>query len=189
MTAEGVLEPEEHIHLNRIDLSDGETAWFDGEKYQTGSDPEYFGDYYAEAGTFIVGKNGPELEASGGDCRVVCIYNHKLKLGVVIHVDAADMFSDGHVKFLGALKQVLLEVFSRSEAYVFGDIDSSNPDIQSLRDVCIAWNDRIFNTLSAMGITSIQVVTKGEGKNVSLGTADGNIRVTDVNDNLIFEKI
>ena len=44
--------------IEKINLQDGETAYFDGEKYQAGLDLEY-GYPYAKADTFIVGKNGP----------------------------------------------------------------------------------------------------------------------------------
>ncbi|MBS1776453.1 MAG: hypothetical protein JSS64_09265 [Bacteroidetes bacterium] len=47
---------------------------------------------YACAGQIIVARDSGILNAHGGDCRVILIYDESQKMGALIHVHAADIY-------------------------------------------------------------------------------------------------
>ena len=181
-TPEHLSQPENRIE--KINLQDGETAYFEGKKYQAGLDPEY-GYPYAKADTFIVGKNGPELEAWGGDCAVVSLYEANNKIGAVLHIDCVYIADREHADdLINKLIEAIHDIPSKNmEANVFVDIE----DNENLPDKARQWHQMIVEKLRSH-FSQIDSFTRGNGKDVRLNTETGELRVFDDKHRLIFSR-
>ena len=167
--------------IEKINLLDGETAYFDGVKYQKGFDPNY--GHYAKADTFIIGKNGPELEAHGGDCAIITAYDGAQKVGAVLHIDTVHLGDKATTEeFINNLLQSLADV-SRDTTFINVFIDVE--DMPDLPEEARQWKETIISKLQGH-FPQIDSFTKGFGKDVRLNTQTGVLRVFDHDHRLIF---
>lgn len=169
-----------------MELKEGEAAYYDGKQYQKGLNPEY--GTYAPADTFVVGKNGPRLEAFGGGCTVVSYYDGGAKIGIIMHIHAAEVFGNQHEELIGQMLKAHPDLARDTEIHLFVDTESEDPDVQPIRNDIIAWKERIIGHLRAQGFLNISEFTQGDGKDVMLDTRTGIIQVLDDRGKLIFEK-
>ena len=171
----------------KIELQDGETAYFKDGYFQKGVDGEY-GYPYARADTFISGKNGPEIEAFGGHCIVVTFFDPEEKIGVVMHLHVSDIYKKRHEELIDAMMTVLPELSKKSEVHLLADIESKSKIIRRMNEDRIAWKNKIVKYLKSKGYVKITEFIKGDGKDVRMDTTNGSIRVFDDNEKLIFQK-
>lgn len=185
------------IHKEVPNLPDGETVYFKDDVLSPGHDSRYDAPY-APADTFIIGKNGPELEAHGGACRVLALYEPNNKTGALVHIDAADVYSDRHEELIGQLLDSYPSIATpATQGYLFGDIGTSAIGDLSMGDLKglgfniseedgknyteseREWQSNIINYLRERRINTITEFTQGSGKDVFLDTKNGVIKVLD----------
>lgn len=181
-TPEFSSHPESSIE--KINLQDGETAYYDGVEYKKGVDPDY-GYPYAKADTFVIGKNGPKLEAFGGPCAVVSLYEAGSKIGAVLHIDTEYIADKEHAdalidKVVSALQNIPSET---TDVNVFVDIE----DTEDLPEEARLWHQMIIEKLQRH-FSQIGSFTRSNGKDVRLNTKTGELRVFDLDHRLIFSK-
>ncbi|NOS67770.1 MAG: hypothetical protein HOO67_05410 [Candidatus Peribacteraceae bacterium] len=156
-----------------MELIDGECAVFLGNEggFQRGINSEYSFPY-AKADSIIVGKNGPILEAHGGDCRVVAFFQKEIRLGALMHIDAADIFTDRHEELIDTLFSAIPEI-SHADTHVLicGDIDDVwSPVLLELREARKDWHQRIKKCLSERKLERVEEILSGCGKHVKVFT-------------------
>lgn len=99
---------------------------------------------YACAGQIIVARNTGILNANGGDCRVVAIYDESQKMGAIIHIDAADIYIDSFKYFIN----LLLDKFKFSElsqSFLCGDLRYGASGDEGLINLRKDWDNSILS--------------------------------------------
>lgn len=143
---------------------------------------------YAFAGQIIVAKNKGILNAHGGDCRVILIYDESQKMGALIHIPAADIFIDSFKDFIdGLLDQ--FKFTESSQSLLCGDLRYGCSGDESLIDLRKNWDQSILMHLKKqLKGKKTKVVRKGFGKNVFLDVKSGHVQVSNDKGKIIFEK-
>ncbi|HLE49069.1 MAG TPA: hypothetical protein VI819_03505 [Patescibacteria group bacterium] len=172
--------------VRRINRNRGESAFLQDGKTQEGHSREN-GRLYAKADTFVIGRDGPVLEAWGGACRVIAMYENAGKNGAVIHINAVDLWGNRHEELIDQLLEAVPDLSKSALPYVLGDTSSLDPYVQELEGDRESWNKAIAEYLKKKGIKNVKVFSSGEGKDVSLDTQTGILKVLDDNGKPLLE--
>lgn len=190
-----------------IRLKNGETVYFMDGKFHKGYEPGYDSSY-AQADTIIVGKDGSELSASGGDCAIASFYDHDHKIGAFIHFDVADVYTERHTELIKALTDNFPVFLSCHNVYIFVDLkpQSQTSIIEGTSPKNLRfgleemgngeklfgkdkqkWIENITSSFKKMGIDPT-IIINGRGKDTYLDTKSGFLRCFDDTGELVFAK-
>ncbi len=169
-------------------LRPGDAVYFKDDELHEGTDPQYyFPDKpdlaYAEADTFVAGRDGPELNGASEGCRIITLYNKDDKTGALIHVDASDIGSTREEELTTVALSTVPSLRKEGvEGQVFGDVETSPHSLAAEK-----WNDRLSKMLRGKGVSEVAPpFSEGVGKDVTLSTRTGKIEVRDDNGAVIY---
>jgi hypothetical protein len=138
------------------------------------------------AGQFAVGRAGGEFERlafEGGSegCRIITMANGAEE-GALLHVDVADMGTTAGEDAIDAILSVVPSLgHPVTAAKIFGDVETSPQ-----REPSADWNDRLKDHLRSRGITNIEIITEGRGKDVILHVRTGEVKATDLTGRVVY---
>jgi hypothetical protein len=167
--------------MAKIKPNDGEIFRFQGDEWEPvesfGSGPPT-----ANMDEAIVAVGDEQMEAAGGDCPVIVLFDPKSRFAAVIHI-SADRIQDDHHK---VLVNAVLDRFkfpAKTKAYVLMDLEGPGK-VPAERE---EWLDRICDHLKSRKLKAIEKFTDGQGKTVVLDALEGNLRVEDDNGNTVLD--
>lgn len=126
----------------------------------------------AKMDEMIVAKGVDELQASGGDCPIVAMYDKDERIGILVHIDA----EHAHDEYHATLFDKLFATFSVPQASRI-DIAMDLEGTGKVKAERKQWLDKIKADLEGRGFADIYVCTGGEGKYVTLNSADGSLMI------------
>lgn len=137
----------------------------------------------AKMDEMLVAKALDELQASGGDCPVVTMYDKEERIGVLVHISAEHL----HDKYHATLFDKLFVTFSVSqESKICIAMDLEGPGKEKLERK--QWLHEIKADLEERGYKNIRTCTEGEGKDVTLNCAAGTLVISN-HDELLNENL
>jgi hypothetical protein len=124
----------------------------------------------------LIAKAVNELQASGGDCPIVALYNSANRVGVLVHISAEHAADGYHATLLDKLFATF-DLPAESEVYILMDLQGLGK-VEAERT---SWLNQIRGVLEARGFSGIHTCTRAAGKNVTLNAASGTMVVNDDN--------
>jgi hypothetical protein len=114
----------------------------------------------------VIGRNGPLINAHGGDCRVLLFYESFKKTGALIHIGAADIYDNNHELLIDTL---LAKVTFGSDSTVLlcGELRHSDKKMVELRK---SWDSSMVAYLKQKGLKVSKKIRQYVGKDVYLNT-------------------
>jgi hypothetical protein len=143
---------------------------------------------------FLVAKGARTIDAFGGPCPIIALFDPTTGVGALIHIDGGQAEQDGdeHETLIDALLDNIDEITAESAIYVFFDPVPfpnflSSAERAEQRQARRAYIDRVVGYLQDRGFAGIRVVSKGRDKSVFLDTANRRLRATAGNGDVLLD--